>query len=101
MVRVHEWKEFELSAREMFAKSPTTTRFSVNQKTKSVEKDGVPKKKVSVTLKVTDGPKTISYETTERFYLKRISTLMQWFTVRMSTVEDLTAENVLKQRLSR
>ena len=101
MVRLHEWKEFESNARDMFAKSPNSTRFSMTQKTKTIEKDGMPKKKVRVVLKVTDGSKTVTYETNERFYVKRISTITQWFVVRMATVENSTPENVLKQPLSR
>ena len=101
MVRVHEWKEFESKTRDMFAKNPLGTRFTVNQKTKTSEKDGVPKKKVCVTLRVTDGASTLTFETNERFYVKRISTITQWFVVRMASSEDLTAENALRQTLSR
>ena len=101
MVRIHEWKEFEAKAREMFAKSPTGTRFSINQKTCTIEKEGVPKKKVCVKLKVTDGPQTITFETVERLYVKRISVLMQWFTVKISSLDEGATESALKQRLER
>jgi hypothetical protein len=101
MVRIHEWKEFENSARDMFSKKPTATKFSVSNKAKTTEKDGIPKKKVVATLKVTDGAKVVTFETNERFYAKRVTALMQWFTAKMATDEDLTAEASLKQQVPR
>ncbi len=101
MVRVHGWKEFENTAREMFSKRPTTTRLSVNQKVTTHAKDGIPRRKALVTLKVTDGAQTINYETTERFYVKRVTSLLQWFTVKMSATDDLSNPGGLKQKLNR
>ena len=101
MVRIQEWKKFEMQARTIFAKSPDTTRFSIKHTTTSAEKDGIPKKKVNAVIKVTDDKETITYETTERFAVKRISTLMKWFTVKMAstTEEELKDVPALKQRL--
>lgn len=101
MVRVHEWKVFENQARDLFAKNPDNTRFSIKHNTSTVENDS--KKKVSVVLKVTDDKQTITYETCERFSVKRISALMKWFTIKMAStpIESLTDENSLKQLLPR
>ena len=101
MVRIHDWKEFETQSREIFAKNPAGAKFSVNNKTKTTEKDGVPKKKVNAILKVTNGAKTITFRTSERFYVKRVTALMQWFTAKMATDEDLTDEASLKKRIPR
>lgn len=101
MVRVHEWKVFENRARDLFAKNPESTRFSIKHNTSTVEKES--KKKVSVVLKVTDDKQTITYETCERFSVKRISALIKWFTIKMAStpVDSLTDENSLKQLLPR
>lgn len=105
MVRIHKWKEFENQCRDIFAKNPDSTRFSIKQTTSTaeIEQDAQPKKKVVVVLKVTDDKQTITYETPERFYIKRISALMKWFTVKMASapVEDIRDETALKKPLPR
>ena len=101
MVRIHDWKEFERTARNMFAHDPDNTRFIIKQNTTSVEKEGSMKKKVLVTLRVTDDKQAILFETTERCYVKRIGRLTRWFATRMaSTVEELAqGESVIRARL--
>jgi hypothetical protein len=101
MVRIHDWKEFDRSARDIFAHDPENTRFVIKQATTSTEKEGIVKKKVTVTLRVTDDKKTITFETTERCFVKRIGRLTRWFAVRMaSTAEDLAkGESSIKAKL--
>ena len=100
MTRIHKWKDFETRSRDLFAKNPDSTRFSIKQTTSSVEKDGIPKKKVTVVLRVTDDKETLTYHTSERFSAKRIAALMKWFTVKMASAPVLD-QTALKQPLSR
>lgn len=97
MVRVHEWKQFELQAREIFAKNPESTRLSLKQSTTT--DDTTTKRNVKVLIKVTDNKRTITYQTTERFGAKRMGALTQWFTVRMASTENVKDEAALKQKL--
>ena len=102
MVRVHEWKAFESQARELFAKAPERSRFTVKQSTKTTEGENVvPKRKTLVLLRVTNGSETITFETTERFYVKRITSLVQWFTAKMVSLDHVTEQSALKERLPR
>lgn len=101
MTRIHEWKLFEQQAREIFAKNPDACRFSLKQSTRTNDKDGVPRKRIIVILRVTDDKRTITYETNERFAVKRMSSLMRWFTVKMAStpVEAIRDETSLLQKL--
>lgn len=102
MVRKHEWKEFEKAAREIFVKNPESTRMSMKQTTKAIEKDGTLKRKQVVFLKVTDNKQTITFETSERHALKRICSLNRWFIVRMASTSDdqLKEEATIKQKIA-
>jgi hypothetical protein len=102
MVRIHEWKSFESQAREIFAQAPERSRFTVKQTTKSVQTESsVPKRKEVVLLRVTNGAETITFETTERFYVKRITALVHWFTAKMVSLDNVTEQMALKERLPR
>ena len=98
MVRKHEWKDFERSARELFAKNPACTRFSLKHTSKTISET---QKKQTVVLKVTNNIETITYETNERFGVKRISALTRWLTIRMASTspEQVKDEASLKQKL--
>jgi len=103
MVRIHDWKEFERNARSLFAQDPDNTRFVIKQNTKNTTgANGVVKRKVLVTLRVTDDKKTFTFETCERCYVKKIARLTRWFAIRMaSTVEELSKEeSEIKARLA-
>ena len=101
MTRIHEWKSFENSARDMFAKNPENTRYSFKHFVNTVDKDGVVKRKVAVVIKVTDNVKVISYETNERMVMKRLARLTKWFAVKMATTEEdqLKDEVALRAKL--
>lgn len=102
MTRIHKWSRFEEEARGIFAKSPNNTRYSMKQRTKTTEdEDGKIRKKVCVILRVTDDVKTVTFETTERHSIKRISSLMKWFCVKMVSVgeDELKEESSIKARL--
>lgn len=102
MVRIHEWKSFESQAREIFAKAPERSRFTVKQTTKSTEtENSVQKRKAVVLLRVTNGAETITFETTERFHVKRITSLVHWFTAKMVSLDNVTDKIALKERLPR
>ena len=96
MVRVHEWKDFDWKSRDLFARDPENTRYVIKQDTKVTEKDGVPKKKVIVSLRVTNDKEAFTFETVERFNVKRISRLTRWFVIRMSS----TSDEQLKDRIA-
>ena len=101
-MRCHKWKEFESRAREMFAKLPEQTKFVIKQTTKTADDtSGESKRKVVVLLRVTNGQETISFETHERFYVKRITSLVHWFTVKMVSLGDFKDAASLKDRLVR
>ena len=101
MVRIHDWKEFDRKARDLFARDPQRTRYVIKQNTKTSEEDGVPKRKVLVTLRVTNDKESMSFETTERFNVKRIARLTRWFVIRMSSTseEQLKDINGLRARI--
>ncbi len=88
MVRIHEWKEFDRKSRDLFARDPENTRYVIKQNTKVDEKEGVPKKKVIVCLRVTNDKEVFTFETSERFNVKRIARLTRWFVIRMSSTPD-------------
>lgn len=102
MTRIHEWKLFEQQAREIFAKNPDACRFSLKQSTRTSDKDGEPRQRITVILRVTDDKTTITYETNERFAVKRMSSLMRWFTVKMASTpaEATSDETALHKKLS-
>ena len=101
MVRVHEWKEFDRKSRDLFAKDPQNTRYVIKQNTKTSEVDGVPKKKLVVSLRVTNDKEVLTFETTERFNVKRIARLTRWFVIRMSCTPDehLKDQTALRARI--
>ncbi len=92
MGRIHEWKEFELTARDIFANDPANTRFSIKHKTTTTSANAddpaaVSKKKCTAIIKVTDDKRNISYHTSERAAVQRLARMTQWFITRMSTTE--------------
>jgi hypothetical protein len=101
MVRIHDWKEFDRKSRDLFARDPQSTRYVIKQNTATAEKDGVPKKKIIVTLRVTNDKEVFTFETAERFNVKRIARLTRWFVIRMSSTTDdqLKDQTALRSRI--
>jgi hypothetical protein len=86
----------------MFAKLPEQTKFVIKQTTKTTgDSTGESKRKVVVLLRVTNGQDTISFETHERFFVKRITSLVHWFTVKMVSLGESQDSASLKDRLAR
>jgi hypothetical protein len=88
MVRIHEWKEFDRKSRDLFARDPQNTRYVIKQNTTTKEDNGIPKKKIILTLRVTNDREALTFETSERVQLKRVANLTRWFVIRMSSTSE-------------